>query len=56
MRFFMPILVLLLSPWAAHADQCQALKNEPLYTGIVAKLEEARSKQIETLGFRLYGA
>lgn len=54
MRFFMPILVLLLSPWAAHADQCQALKNEPLYTGIVAKLEEARSKQIETLGFRLY--
>lgn len=54
MRIYLPILALLLSPWAAQADQCQALKNEPLYTGLVAKLEEARIKRIEILGFRLY--
>lgn len=54
MRVFLPILVLLLSPWAAQADSCLALKNEPLFTGIVSKLDEARSKSIETLGFRVY--
>lgn len=54
MQIFLPILVLLFSSLSAHADQCQTLKNEPLQAGLVAKLDEARNKHIEILGFRLY--
>ncbi len=54
MRSFLPILVLLLSSWTAQADQCAGLKSEPLFKGLISKLDESKKKQIDVLGFRFY--
>lgn len=54
MRLFLPIFVLLLSPLAAQADSCSALKNDPLYMGLVGKLNEARDSHVEIFDFRIY--